>query len=160
MVWTVHNSLRGDIRTAFADLLEPQLTALLQQLQPIQNERNEDRAMQQVQHNALISEFRQCQGNLQALQASNSTIQSMSDQRAKAIMARLEMQDVNMLAAIDVIKHHISTSTEEFIRQQGTSTSLSRRFALNQQQVQNIGTRNPPQGGCPTSQRNESLNKL
>ena len=160
MVWTVHNSLRGDIRTAFADILEPQLVALLQQLQPLRNEVNEGRATQQVQHNAILSEFRQCQGTLQAIQASSSLMNVNSDQHAKEIIAKLEMQDVNMMATIEALKTHILTSTQALAdqKQQTTSTSLNRVSSLRQRSPQVVHDR--PQDELTKPAHEESINKL
>jgi hypothetical protein len=81
MVWTVHNNLRGDFRTAFADALGPGLMTLLRErLQPLQDGLKETRTIQDALHMALKSEFRQCHRAIQALRTNDSGSRQLLDE--------------------------------------------------------------------------------
>lgn len=108
IVWTVHSNLRGEIRTAFADVFDPQLIGMLRgQLQPMQHGIVEVLREQENHTRAIISEAQLCRGELQELRDDTSASRQISDQQVQAIMSKLDGQDVNLKAVSDAIKQYI-----------------------------------------------------
>jgi hypothetical protein len=126
MVWTVQNSLRGEVRAAFEDIFDTQLIGLLRgQLQPLQQEIQEGFKVQSTQVMTMRSEVHLCQGTVQDIRSKPAP-----DQQLRAILSKLDGQDVNLKSVSEAIKQHLSTKippldVQPDLEHQGSSSTVS-----------------------------------
>jgi hypothetical protein len=122
MVWTVHDSLRGEVRAAFADVFDAQLIGLLRgQLQPLQQELQEGFKVQSTQVMTMKLEVQLCQGAIQDIKSKPGP-----DQQLRAILSKLDGQDVNLKSVSEAIKEHLSTNISPLdVQHQESSSPVS-----------------------------------
>lgn len=125
----MHNNLRGELQTIFAEVFDPQLIGVLRgQLQPLQHGITEILKAQDSHAKVTTSEAQLCHGERQELRNNCCASRQFSDQQVQAIISKLEGQDVNLKAVSEAIKQHISVNIRNVQNQlmlSGTSQVIS-----------------------------------
>ena len=106
---TILKNSSEELRSAFTDVLDPRLVALLKNnLIPLQNELEKGRQTQDQHYEAIIRGIQRQNENIEPLHVKLSARQRILDQQYETIITKIREQEVNLTAAIDAVNQHIT----------------------------------------------------
>jgi len=112
MIWTVHSNMRGEMQTAFTNVLDPRLVNILhQQLRPLQSTLEESDRMRSRDLGTVISRIKEQRMNLRPLETQLNTCEQVSLKQYEDIIAKMKEQDLNLATAVEIIKQHVTNFT-------------------------------------------------
>lgn len=99
--------MRGEMQTAFTNILDPRLVNILhQQLRPLQSTMEESDRMRTRDLGIVISKIEEQRTTFQPLVTKFNICEQVSRKQYEDIIAKMKEHDLNLATAVEIIKQH------------------------------------------------------